>query len=689
MEPYWSPSPHFAPDVDKPGRIESFKYSWKSQACTFSLHSIQALCRGSRLARAGDQDKLDAIQDLALQAKLRLHERFSANGSAPEPPLLGRQALTIELSIGSTGVQRVYKVAGQPLRVNLPRDSLPSAQIAAIKAVAASILPAEKGDRLRLGLELYRLLFGPADGDGFARIAAEAWGQPSGAQANSVAVEIDLRCDTADDDPWPSNLPWNLTAFAGETLAEQCGWSFEVRPPGVSMRTAQPLSPEPPLLLLFDHRADKAGRHAGQLNQSLEQSYAFAPNATVCGDIKDLEQRVKDVPEPEVLYVYAPTEIDLEHLTAVLGDAVPLVVLNLIGEVPPIPPAELVRNRKLILCVHAAIESDQARAAGHRWMRTFLGGAGKTRVQGPAISAFESRVRLWSGCTGLETPIIHAKGALFRRPLIKLLLDRISARREVSDEVATALSLDRGVLGLIAAGTLDDHPGLLPRQVWHHYAYVREAASRDIIRRFEMEAGVLPRIDELLYRFADRLGSGTDDWHDALDREVGEIQPDERAILSLEWRIPNRPADTTAEDWRRDWLDAWFSIGTKTLTGYRKPGVLIVHCLLVEVQTSGEAGAWCRGARDLNRERRRGLTETERRFTHHYLAPLSEVPVDDIEHFLDVHYQLLDYHPTLDPFEVAQWVRDQTGGVFSKTVDLMERLHDTGFQEAEDALNSQ
>jgi len=681
---YWSPSPHFAPE--QPDRVSPFRYVWEGRDRSYDLHRIQALVGNGRLASADEQDRLDLLLDLAWEAERRLDERRTREGQAPEPASLsGRRVLTVELSVDGAGVHRAFRVGGQPIRASLP--GIPRAQIADIQAYAGISLPSED-DRAQLGNALYRLLFGAANSEAFPQLAQAAWDLPPGSEANTLSVQAEIHCDAMTGDPWPLDLPWNLTAFRGASLAAHCGWSFEVAPPEVTGRFGQILSPEPPLLLLFDEGADGAKRHAGHLNQYLDHAFGFSADVRTCGAIDQVADRVSRAPEPEILYAYGPTSLDLQGLARALGNAVPLVVLNLIGEKAPMPPAELVRNRKLILCVHGAVETDQARNAGHHWLQGFQQAAIQTPVQRTAIDAFGPRVCLWSGCAGLETPIAQAGKGLFRRPLIKLLLDRVTARREVSDEVATALGEDKGILGLVAAGTPDDHPGLLPRQVWHHYEHVREAASRDAIRRQELSAGPIPEADELLYRLAVQLGASVDDWEDALDRDLGETQPGERMILSLEWQLPKRPAEEDAAAWRSRWLEAWFRLGTETLSVYHKQGVLMAHFLLVEAVEAAEAEAWCREARDLYRQQRRALSPSGRRFVHHFLAPLSQVPVDDIERFLDVHYRLPEYHPELDPFAVAQWVHARTGGVFSRTVDEMEKLHDTGFREAYAALEA-
>ncbi len=275
---------------------------------------------------------------------------------------------------------------------------------------------------------------------------------------------------------------------------------------------------------------------------------------------------------------------------------------------------------------------------------------------------------------------------MFRRQLIKLLLDRVSARREISDEVSTALNEDRGVLGLVAAGTPTDHPGLLPQQAWHHYVHVWQAAGGDAVRRLALSEAAYPDPDELLYQLAIHLGSDVDRWEDALDRFLGESGPGERVILSLEWQVPPAPPETKPAKWRAQWLGAWRQFGTDTLADYSRQGLLIVHMLLAEVPEVDQAETWCKEAMSHCRDWRRTPGSGVRRFVFHQLKPLSEVPVDDIERFLDKHYRLQKYYPELDPFRVADWVHEQTGGIFSDTVDLVERLHDTGFREAIEAL---
>jgi hypothetical protein len=485
------------------------------------------------------------------------------------------------------------------------------------------------------------------------------------------------------EDPWPLGLAWNLTAFADESLAEHCGWSFELTPPGLAVRYAQSLSPEPPLLLLCDPGCEAASRHADRLKEYFDRVHGFAADVTACADIDLLGARLADTPEPEVLYAYATTRLDLDRLGRVLGDAVPLVVLNLIGETPPLPPVELVRNRKLILAVHAASEAGRSREAGHQWLQTFLGEAAQASYRRTALGAFGPRVRLCSGSTGLEMPIAETRGDLFRRPLIKLLLDRVTARRDISDEAVTALREGKGVLGLVAAGTPADHPDLLPPQAWHHYTRVREAASPDAIRRLQLAVDADPDPQELLYQLAFHLGGATDTWEDALDRFLGESEAGESSILSLEWRVSEPPTGMDPAVWRERWLDAWIGLGVESLAPYRRQGFLFVHTLLVEVPDDPEAAAWCAEAVQRYRAWRPKFSGTGRRFVHHNLKPLSRVPVEDIEYLLDIHYRLADYHPKLDPYRVAQWIHEQChDGIFNETVKLVERLHDTGFQEA-------
>jgi hypothetical protein len=158
---------------------------------------------------------------------------------------------------------------------------------------------------------------------------------------------------------------------------------------------------------------------------------------------------------------------------------------------------------------------------------------------------------------------------------------------------------DRSIYEEVKQELLDR--GLLPRQVWHHFVHVREAASRDAIHRLEIPAGGIPAADELLYKLASHLGVGTDIWEDGLDRLVGETQTGERVFVSLEWQVPSCPAGEDRADWRRQWLAAWFGPGTEELAAYRRQGVLILHSLLVEAQAWRERGAESGPARPLGR----------------------------------------------------------------------------------------
>jgi hypothetical protein len=680
---YWRPSVHFRPDRYDP--VKPFQYLWQGQTRSFDMHQIQALARNGCLADVPEPTRRDALLALAADAEKRLKARVGERPAAALPTQIqGRQILHIELSANDKGLSRVFRVGGQAVPAAAP--SIPRAELDALRSEADRTLP-ETAEQARLGRRLYRLLLGGRDGeDLFPRLAEQAWGLPAGATAHTLAVAVELSCGPAPCDPWPLRLPWHLTGADGEPLAKCCGWTFESVPPGLRPRVAPVLSPEPPVLMLVDEQLPGATRHGSELTQLLDRVQGFAADLVRCAEPGQLAAAARRTPEPEILYAYARADLDLGALADALGESVPLIVLNLIGEPVPAPPPSLVRERKLVCSVHASGESDRARAAGTQWLQAFLADTAGIGHQRIAFGAFGPRVRLWSGCAGLESRIAAARGRLFRRPLIKLLLDRIAARREASDEVAAALSQGRGVLGLVAAGTKDDHPDLLPKQVWHHYQHYREAGSRDAVRRLELATGPIPDAEELLVRFAQLIGCGRDDWEDGLDRESGELAPGEHLIFSLEWRLAPCPRDQEPAGWRQAWLEAWLELGTRFLATYERTGVLLVTSLIVEAADPAAAEAWTEGAQALWRARRPNLPPSGRRVVHLRLKPLSVVPVDDVEYFLEHHYSLTEHHPDLDPYAVADWVCGETGGAFAATVDLVERLHDTGFQAAYDAL---
>ena len=92
----------------------------------------------------------------------------------------------------------------------------------------------------------------------------------------------------------------------------------------------------------------------------------------------------------------------------------PLIVLNLIGETPPVPPPALVAGGKPIVCVHAGHEAEQARDAGTRCLQDFLGDPGGQGRQRLACAAFGPRVRLWSGCARLQAHMALRRGRFYR-----------------------------------------------------------------------------------------------------------------------------------------------------------------------------------------------------------------------------------------------------------------------------------
>lgn len=453
---YWRPSVHFRPDRHDP--VKPFEYGWAGARRQFDMHSIQALTRHACLEDTPKAERRDALLDLAAEAERRLDARVGASRRSEAPAeVQGRQPLTVELAVDDAGLRRVVKIDGEV--VPLPSPTIPRAELETLRAEADRSLPGTD-EQARIGRQLYRLLLGGPDGaDQFPRLAELALGLPPGAAVHTRALAIDLRCAPLPcDDPWPLRLPWHLARSDGEPLAECCGWSFESTPPGLRPRGARTLSPEPPLLLLVDDGLPGAARHCTELTQLVDRHQGFGAEAIRLGDPGQLAAAVRRQPEPEILYVYARADLDLAVVAEALGDAVPLLVLNLIGEPVPTPPAALIRDRKVVCALHAAQESSAAQTAGAKWLQGFLGDTAGIGHQRIALRAFGTRLRLWSGCAGLEAPISGVHGRLFRRPLIKLLLDRIAARREVSDEVAAALAQGRGVLGLVAAGAGADHP---------------------------------------------------------------------------------------------------------------------------------------------------------------------------------------------------------------------------------------
>ena len=675
---YWSPSRHFKPE--RPAEVKPFEYRYENTRRSLDLHSIQAQGWQGCLEQAATEARRAALQALAAQAEERLAALTDPRRLvATTDQVQGREPLTIELDLEARPPRRCFRVGARA--VEFPPPVLPAAALKGWRAAAGRNIPPPDDYTDVHGQALYQLLFGSAEGDLFPRLAAWAgWDLAPGATAATRAVAAAVRLAPGAADPWPLGLPWHLTAAGPDRLAER-GWTFETLAPGLVPTTSAEIDAEPPLLVLIDDALEGAAAHAAHTVQLLDRTFGYGAEVAHCGDLTALAARLARAPRPQILYAYAPTGLDLEALAAALGGQVPLLTLNLIGETPPLPPAALVDGRKVVIAAHAGQESHQARTAGLCWLRGLLADHQGLGQQRQAVLAFGPRVRLWSGCTGLSLPA--APAGLFRRNLIKLLLDRVAARRAVADEAAAALNRARTVLALVAAGTAEDHPELLPEQVWQHYRDHREAGSRDDIRRFPLDPGPIPSVDDLLVRFGDVLDPPAPDWQTWLDRESERLVEGDHLILSLEWRLGPCPAGQPADDWRRAWLAAWLGLGLQ-LARYQpreRSGVLLVNFLIVTAGDPAPKG-WTQDAEHAWRQARRGLSENTGRFTYYHLEPLSEVPPKDIENFLEHEYRLAERHSSLDPYEVARWVHGETQGVFRATVDFVERLHDSDFVAA-------
>ncbi len=643
---------------------------------------IQAQSWQGCLADASPAVRREALQQFAALAERRLHARTRVR-----PPVTtasqvqGRVPLTIELAIDDQHPRRVFRVGDRVVPLPQPAP-LPGG--IDLRAVAAGNHPSDDYAG-RVGKALYQLLFGAPEGDQFPDLARSAgWHLAPGASAATLAVAAEVRLAPRAADPWPLRLPWHLTAAGPDRLSHPgCGWTFETVPPGLAPGPAPDLGSEPPLLFLIEDPLEGAAAHAVHTVQLIDGTFGYGAAVVHCRDLDQLRAQGANVPRPRILYAYATDRLDLEALAAALGDAVALVILNLIGATPPLPPGTLVAGRKVVIAVHADREANQARAAGIACLQRVLADPDGLGYQRHAALAFGTRVRLWSGCTGISLSARRSAG--FRGQLIKLLLDRLHARQTASSAILRAIARGRSALGLVAVGTDGDHPGLLPEQVWQEYLLHREPESRDDIRRVPLSTGPLAGVDDLVPRLADGLECEPDDWLDWLARQAQAMNEGDRLILSLEWRL-SVPPGTVDADARRAWLDAWLALGLRAPARPVRTGVLLVHWLIVTGADAQEAALWAEDAQERWREWSTHPDAAADQFTYHRLAPLSDVPVEDLEYFFQELYPLASRDPRLKPFPVARWVRKQTEGRFAETVRLVEELHETGFERVCTAL---
>lgn len=444
---------------------------------------------------------------------------------------------------------------------------------------------------------------------------------------------------------------------------------------------------EPTVVLWIDPTLPGAGHHGAELEHRIQQQQGFTAELLPCADLGRLAALCRDGLRPDLLYVLAHADLNLGDLAGALGDGlpdgVPLLVLNLLGEGQPVPPPALLAGRQVLCTVHGAAGEGprSAREAGVRWFTALFAGADDPTQA--AYRAFGPALRHWSGDVDLTLDLATTRGEAFRTHLIRLLLDRVSARREISDEVAAALGRGTPVLALLAAGTASDRPGLLMEQVWHHYQAHRPPTNPDQIRPYRLHPAGLPTADDLLVLFAPLLGRTADDWQDGLDQLANRCRGDERLILWLAWHLGPAPEDVDPELWQRDWLTAWLDLGVRHLAGWRRTGVLLVNTLVVEAATLPSPTDWTEALSGLLSEPKVQREVLASGQVSLELEPLSKVPEKDLRYFFERHYELARRHPALDPRALARWVHQQTNtGNFAAAVDLVERLNETGFDAA-------
>lgn len=262
---------------------------------------------------------------------------------------------------------------------------------------------------------------------------------------------------------------------------------------------------------------------------------------------------------------------------------------------------------------------------------------------------------------------------------VKLRIDRLLARGAVRERLFSALGRDR-LLVLVSAGGPSDWPDWLMDQVWDHYDQQREPGSPVTHPRLRLNPEPLPDPDELRNRLTRCLTSEQtitpNDWRDGVDLLFAGLERAGYGILSLEWHLPPRPPEISAEAWRKDWLKAWRGLCLE-LAGYQRDRVLLVSALIVKAEDGTDPGDWTRdedaGWDALGAGLPAGLIPVA-------LAPLSLVEQHEIKEFLRDQYRLHERCPDLAAPAVAQWVFGQTGGDFDKTVRLVEELLTDGFE---------
>ncbi|MDD5391984.1 MAG: toll/interleukin-1 receptor domain-containing protein [Thiothrix sp.] len=514
------------------------------------------------------------------------------------------------------------------------------------------------------------------------------------------------------NDPLLAMLPWQRLPHpvTGKPLLE-CGWMLETGPvQGRSYRTGfTTIAPHTPLLVI---PSDRKYQIAGDKHYALVQSYLDAhlgihsliPRVT---NPQALQRELR-LHQPDLLYIYARFNGEQVELDAGLdgeeqvslqtlgewitqADIHPVVVINLIGRTLTSYPQALVKSSRLVWIQATSrikrlndLEKNLAHVLEHTSRHHDLT---SSIMRQDAYDHLGMQNLLWlSGQTPcLDSNTQHKRSQQLRAALLKVMLGRKVLKNHLASEIHEHLSQRIPLSAYAITGTAAACPHDVPAQVQHRLQW--EGKERNLpIMQFYFHINIEPCDDiaSLLDNtVTEGLLHGTDDAEDILEGELkrrGLQQQD--CCITLNWLFH---VSAGQEDAIPLWLTNWGALVCEYFSPNRikLERAILVNAVCMEVQTENIAQSVQSKTNKELRKLRNGAGMMQPIIYEDALGKLKPYEINDfLESSQRYWYNELKLtQHAIDPWDFAEWIAEQTGGLFEDTVTLIWKQYQRNYQE--------
>lgn len=514
------------------------------------------------------------------------------------------------------------------------------------------------------------------------------------------------------NDPVLAMLPWHRLPHPHANISLlNSGWMIETGAvQGRSYRIGfSDIAPHTPLLVIPSHHKHEI---AGDKHYSLVQSYLEAyldihsliPRFTNPQSLK----RALRHHQPDLLYIYArfngerleldsgmdgDDRISLDTLGTWIADADinPVVILNLIGESLKYYPEILVKSSRLVW-IQATSRTKKLGDLDKHLEKVMMGTSrngdfGGLILQQTAQCHRGMQNLLWiNGQTPwLDTREYGQKHIRrLRAALLKVMLGRESLKHHMAGVIYTHLSQHIPLSAYVVTGDVSACPHDVPAQIQYRLQWEDKERSVSMVQ-FYFHINIEPT-DDIEYALDVAISEGilhlTDDVEQIFNRELERhgLQRQE-CCITLNWLFH---IEAGQEESISGWLDSWGHLVCEYFSRVKLERAILINAICFQVQNEKLAQSVQSRA---NKELR-----NFRNLTGCSIQPiilkdsLGKLEADEISDFLEANQRywytelrLKNHH--IDSWDFAEWVADQTNGLFEDTVNFIWKQYQHDYQD--------